>query len=79
MNTVPTMKAIVQDFTNNAKFFKTYYDSHIPHKLVFLVSEYLGLFFKGGKSLGEARGSAANVWGMILTKFTLNPIEFTSG
>ncbi|XP_050552039.1 dynein axonemal heavy chain 1 isoform X2 [Spodoptera frugiperda] len=33
LNTVPTMKAIVQDFTNNAKFFKTYYDSHIPHKL----------------------------------------------
>ncbi|KAF9816548.1 hypothetical protein SFRURICE_010707 [Spodoptera frugiperda] len=33
LNTVPTMKSIVQDFTNNAKFFKTYYDSHIPHKL----------------------------------------------
>ncbi|XP_022823491.1 dynein heavy chain 1, axonemal-like [Spodoptera litura] len=33
LGTVTTMKAIVQDFTNQAKFFRTFYDSHIPHKL----------------------------------------------
>ncbi|XP_063895398.1 dynein axonemal heavy chain 1 [Helicoverpa armigera] len=31
--TLPTMATILRDFTNNVKFFKTYYDSYTPHKL----------------------------------------------